>query len=148
MSGIRTVCAADLDAAIALADGYFGPIGGRSLRYCHEEAPQLTFCCDAAGEIVGVCCGYPSSTVEATAILDCLAVTAAEKGRGIGTRLLIHFEEAAREADNSSVQLGAEEGEPSHFYLRRGYRTVAADPAQAPGHVILSKTLMPSTHYR
>jgi N-acetylglutamate synthase-like GNAT family acetyltransferase len=143
MSEIRIACATDLDAAGALADGCFGPIGGRSLRYCHGAAPQLTFCCEAAGGIVGVCFGYPSSTEEATAILDCLAV--AHTGRGIGTRLLTHFEKAAREADHASVQLGAEEGEPSRFYLRRGYQTLTAAPAHAPGHVILSKVLLLST---
>ena len=145
MSEIRIACAADLDAAVALADGCFGPIGGRSLRYCHGAAPQLTFCCEASGEIVGVCFGYRSSTEETTAILDCLAVAAAHRGRGIGARLLTHFEKAAREADHAYVQLGAEENEPSRFYLRRGYQTLTAAPAQAPGHVILSKTLLPPT---
>jgi N-acetylglutamate synthase-like GNAT family acetyltransferase len=141
MSEIRTVGIPDLDAAIALADSYFGPIGGRSLRHCHRAAPQLTFCCETAGEIVGVCCGYPSSAEEATAILDCLAVAPIYKGRGIGTRLLIHFEKAAREADIAFVQLGVEEGEPSRFYIRRGYQTPTATLAPVPGHVILSKIL-------
>ena len=145
MSEIRIARPADLDAAVDLAEGYFGPIGVRSLRYCHGAAPRLTFCCEAAGEIVGICFGHPSSAEEATVILDCLAVRPAHTGRGIGTRLLVHFEKAAREADHASVQLGAEEGDPSRFYLRRGYQTLTAASAQAPEHVILSKTLLPPT---
>jgi N-acetylglutamate synthase-like GNAT family acetyltransferase len=144
-SEIRTVCTADLDAAIALADGYFGPIGGRSLTYCRRAAPELTLCCEAAGEIVGVCSGYRSLTQEATAILECLAVEAVHVGQGVGTRLLNQFENVAREVDLASVQLAAEEGAPSHFYLRRGYQILAAAPAHASGHIVLSKSLLLAT---
>jgi GNAT superfamily N-acetyltransferase len=140
---IRGTDAADLAAVVALTESYFGRVGGRSLRYCRENDPQLIFCLDAAEGIVGVCFGHRGRAGDGAVILDCLAVKPSHTGRGIGTRLLAHFEEAAREADHVSVELGAEEGAPASFYRHRGYRTLAVAPACAEGHVILSKSVLP-----
>jgi GNAT superfamily N-acetyltransferase len=114
--------------------------------YCYHAAPRLTFCCEAASEIVGVCFGYPSSTGDATAILEGLAVRTTRKGRGVGTRMLAHFEEAAGQAGYTCVQLGAIEGAATRFYLRRGYRIAAAgERSQAAKHIVLFRTVPPQT---
>jgi len=143
---LRAVTAADLTAALALASGCFGPTGARSLMYCYHAAPRLTFCCEAASEIVGVCFGYPSSTGDATVILEGLAVRAARRGRGLGTRMLAHFEEAAGEEGYADVQLGATEDAATRFYLRRGYRIAdAGERCQAAKHIVLFRTVPPQT---
>lgn len=147
---IRAVCAADLAAALALVSSHFGPTGARSLTYCYREAPRLTFCFEEAGEIVGVCFGYPSHlTGDATAILEGLAVRVAWKGRGVGTRMLAHFEEAAGEAGYARVQLGAIEDAATHFYLRRGYRIAAVgDRCEGAKHTVLFRAVSPRARTR
>lgn len=141
---VRAVTAADLTATLALASTCFGPTGARSLMYCYHVAPRLTFCCESAREIVGVCFGYPSSIGDATAILEGLAVKTTRKGRGVGTHMLAHFEEAAGEEGYACVQLGAIEGAATRFYLRRGYRIAdAGERCKVAKHIVLSRTVPP-----
>jgi len=55
-----------------------------------------------------------------------LAVLPAEQGAGIGSALMQHIEDHAREAGFTAVTLGArlELSENVRFYLKRGYRVV------------------------
>ena len=139
---IRAVRAADLTKALVLAGSCFGLAGERSLTSCYQVAPGFTFCYEAASEIVCVCFGYPSLTDDATAILEGLAVLAAWTGRGVGTRMLAHFEHAACEAGYAGVQLGAIEGAASRFYLRRGYQIATpSGRGQAAKHIVLFKAV-------
>jgi GNAT superfamily N-acetyltransferase len=52
-----------------------------------------------------------------------IIVAQAQRGRGIGTQLMIRFEKAAREAGCHKLSLRTVEGAPSvRFYRRLGYR--------------------------
>jgi GNAT superfamily N-acetyltransferase len=78
--------------------------------------------------------------------LEGVAVAAKWRGRGVGTQMLGDFEDKARQAGYSCVQLGTTDGAASRFYLQRGYR-LAADTwqAQPVEHIVLSKRIVPRT---
>ena len=100
---------------------HFGGLGVRSLVYCYQVAPSLTFCCELEDQIVGVCFGFPSLADDEVAILECLAVLPSYTGRRIGTRLLTAFENAASKSGFTFAQLGTSKDVASKFYLQRGY---------------------------
>lgn len=85
--------------------------------------------------------------------VNILAVTPAQQGRGLGTRLLALAERAARAADRSAVSLIVSDDhvDARRLYVRLGYAEVATRPAVKVGWdgptetwILMRKDLAPS----
>ncbi len=85
---------------------------------------------DADGRVIGV--GRLHRLDDRTGQIRYMAVEPDCERQGVGTRILLALEDAARDAGLRSIRLHAREG-AAPFYARRGYRTLG------PSHVLFGE---------
>jgi len=93
--------------------------------------PLAVFAYDAEGRVVG---GLLGLTLHRCLFVDQLQVDAAQRGVGLGTRLLDAAEAAARARGCIGVRLDTYSFQAPGFYAKRGYAVLAALEDCLPGH--------------
>lgn len=109
-----------LDAARGLAGEYL--TGTDGLDRCWSWRPDLVWAALLDARVVGV--SFAAQGSAAGIVLDGIAVDASSAGRGIGSRLLSAWEDAATAAGFAEVTVGSVGGYVEHFYEKNGYRPV------------------------
>ncbi len=110
-----------LARAAELAEEFLGgQSGAAALAASFARHPELTIALTIDGTVEGVAFGHPD--VEGGAILEGITVDDAHTAHGLGSLLLVRFEQAAADAGCCDVSLGSGGGYVEHFYLKNGYR--------------------------
>jgi GNAT superfamily N-acetyltransferase len=110
---------AQFEAARELAVEFLGESDTHALAADYAAHPELAIALEVDGAVMGVAFGHPDGDGGAT--LEGITVDDAWTARGLGSRLLARFEQAAADASYRDVGLGSAGGYVEHFYLKNGY---------------------------
>jgi GNAT superfamily N-acetyltransferase len=110
---------AQFEAARELAVEFLGESDTHALAADYAAHQELAIALEVDGAVMGVAFGHPDGAGGAT--LEGITVDDACTARGLGSRLLARFEQAAADAGYRDVGLGSGGGYVEHFYLKNGY---------------------------
>ncbi len=129
MAGLRIVpvSAANSGSFYALLCEYLPGSEPQTVREQARRYPEAALVLECAGRAAGVAFGWPGkgeNPERKNFQLDGIAVSMPYQRRGLGSRLLRAFEQAAVRYGCNTISLGSAGGAAERFYLKNGYRPV------------------------
>ncbi len=135
---IKDLVETELDAFWKIQSKHLDAIPFDEIKKGYYDNSDLYICCYDTSEIRGIAYGSARGNL---VILEGVAVVDKMLRKGLGSRLLICFEDKARRKGFGIVSVGSAEGYVEKFYIKNGYVPVEMHVKDEDHNIILKESV-------